>query len=87
MAYFKIIDIIVLGTGLILLALWLGLYFSGKKYEQMFEQLDPGDYPMGDTYFVGYALTLKGGEKDDVHVETSVHGAHSAGHSIQPVQA
>lgn len=59
MAYFKIIDIIVLGTGLILLALWLGLYFSGKKYEQMFEQLDPGDYPMGDTYFVGYALTLK----------------------------
>lgn len=59
MAYFGIIDIVVLAFGLILLILWLGLYFSGKKHEQMFEQLDPKDYPMGDTYFVGYALTLK----------------------------
>lgn len=59
MAYFEIVDIIVLALGLVLLALWLGLYFSGKKHEQMFEQLDPKDYPMGDTYFVGYALTLK----------------------------
>lgn len=59
MAYFGIIDIIVLALGTALLALWLGLYFSGKKHEQMFAQLDPKDFPMGDTYFVGYALTLK----------------------------
>lgn len=59
MAYFGTIDIIFFAIGLLLLALWMGLYLSGKKHEQMFEQLDPKDYPMGDTYFVGYALTLK----------------------------
>lgn len=59
MAYFGISDIIVLGIGVVLLILWLGLYFSGKQYEQMFEQLNPEDFPMGDTYFVGYALTLR----------------------------
>lgn len=59
MAYFGISDIVVLGIGLVLLILWLGLYFSGKQYAQMFEQLNPKDFPMGDTYFVGYALTLR----------------------------
>ena len=58
MASIRITDIIVLAIGSILLLIWLGLYFAGKKFEQMFEQLDPEDFPMGDTYFVGYVLTL-----------------------------
>lgn len=57
--FFKLSDLIVFAIGLLLLAVWMGLYLSGRKYAQMFEGLDEKDYPMGDTYFVGYALTLR----------------------------
>ena len=56
---FKVSDLIVFAAGLLLLAVWLGLYLSGRKYAQMFEGLDEKDFPMGDIYFVGYALTLR----------------------------
>ena len=58
MKFLTVTDVIAGIIGLILLALWLALYFSGKKYEDMFAQLDPENYPMGDTYFVGYVVTL-----------------------------
>lgn len=58
MSYLSILDYIVFLIGLLVLAVWLFLYFKGKKYEGLFENLDKKDYPAGDTYFVGYAATL-----------------------------
>lgn len=50
-------DIVVFVLGLIILGVWLMLYFRGKKYEDLFVGLDPSDFPIGDTYFVGYMAT------------------------------
>lgn len=58
MACMTLTDIIVFLLGLLILITWLFLYFRGKQYENLFESLDAKDYPMGDTYFVGYAATL-----------------------------
>ncbi len=56
MAYLTLTDWVALLIGIAVLTIWLYFYFAGKKYENMFAHLDPGDYPMGDTYFVGYAV-------------------------------
>lgn len=57
MAFLTITDIFVFLVGLLLLGFWLVMYFRGKKNEQLFQSLDQSDYPMGDTYFVGYEVT------------------------------
>lgn len=57
-AYLTVTDVVILAIGAAILGLWLFLYFKGKEYESIFEGLDQKDYPMGDTYFVGYQLTL-----------------------------
>ena len=57
MAFITLADIIIFSIGLTLLIVWLAMYVKGKKNEQLFQGLDPSDYPMGDTYFVGYAMT------------------------------
>lgn len=59
MAGLSILDLIVLACGVILLGVWLWLYCIGKKHEGMFAELPSDTFPVGDTYFVGYALTLK----------------------------
>lgn len=51
------VDIVVFVLGLIVLGTWLYLYFRGRQYEDLFEGLDPTDFPIGDTYFVGYMAT------------------------------
>lgn len=53
----SITDIVVLAIGGVFLLAWLFFYFKGLKNANLFENLDPSDYPMGDTYFVGYAIT------------------------------
>ena len=58
MTILSVTDIVVLAVGTIILLLWLFLYFKGKQYEELFASLDTKDYPLGDTYFVGYAATL-----------------------------
>lgn len=58
MAYISITDIVVFALGCMILGVWLILYIKGKKYEDLFVALDTNDYPMGDTYFVGYEATL-----------------------------
>ncbi len=58
MAFINLTDIIVFALGAIILLLWLAMYFKGRRYQNLFESLDPSDYPLGDTYFVGYAVTL-----------------------------
>ena len=54
----SVMDLIVLVCGVLILACWMVFYFKGRQYEDMFSSLDPEDYPMGDTYFLGYAITL-----------------------------
>lgn len=56
MAVLTITDIVVFCIGLCILLFWIAMYIKGKPYEQLFQGLDNGDYPMGDTYFVGYAV-------------------------------
>lgn len=58
MLYFSILDLVIFAVGLLVLIVWMAMYIKGKQYESMFEGLDMEDYPMGDTYFVGYAMTL-----------------------------
>lgn len=58
MKYISIADIVIFFLGVLILGLWMFLYFKGKRYENLFDSLDAKDYPMGDTYFVGYAATL-----------------------------
>lgn len=50
-------DIVVFLIGFIILAAWMAFYFRGKQYEALFVELDQSDYPMGELYFVGYAIT------------------------------
>lgn len=58
MEYVSVIDIVVFALGLLFLGLWLYLYFKGRQYQDLFAELDKSDFPMGDTYFVGYMATL-----------------------------
>lgn len=57
MELFSILDIVVLLIGLLILGAWLFFYFKGKQYEDMFVGLNQEDFPMGDIYFIGYAIT------------------------------
>lgn len=57
MKLFSLLDIIVFAIGLLILAAWMFFYFKGKKKEKLFAGLDQNDFPMGDIYFVGYAIT------------------------------
>lgn len=57
MKLFSLLDIIVFAIGLLILAAWMFFYFKGKKNEKLFAGLDQNDFPMGDIYFVGYAIT------------------------------
>ena len=57
MELFSLLDIIVLSIGLLILGTWMFFFFTGKKNEQLFVGLDQNDFPMGDIYFVGYAIT------------------------------
>lgn len=57
MELLSLVDLIVLVIGVLILAMWLLFYIIGKKNEALFENLPQDDYPMGDTYFLGYAIT------------------------------
>lgn len=52
------LDIVALIVGVVILLAWLFFYMKGKRYEEMFANLDRKEYPLGDVYFVGYAVTL-----------------------------
>lgn len=59
MAVVTFLDLIVLALGCAVLAVWLLLYLAGRKNAWMFEQLEDGDYPAKEIYFVGYAAIEK----------------------------
>lgn len=59
MAILNGIDLVVLALGCIILALWMLLFVKGRGDAWMFDELDDGDYPVKDLYFVGFALIQK----------------------------
>lgn len=52
----SLVDYILYGIGLVLLAAWMYFFVKGRQYEELFASLDEKDYPFKEIYFVGYAL-------------------------------
>lgn len=49
-------QIVVMGTGTVLLALWITLFVTGRRHAHLFEGLDPKAYPFRELYPIGYEL-------------------------------
>lgn len=59
MAVITIKDLIILVLGITVVALWLLLFFRGRKNDWMFETLDDVDYPVKELYFIGFEMLQK----------------------------
>lgn len=57
MRFISLLDLIIIAVGIVVLLFWFFLYFKGKKYQNLFINLEDEDYPMKELYFVGYAFT------------------------------
>lgn len=51
----SITEIVLILIGLLIILLWEFLYISGRKYKELFDNLEENDYPLKEVYFVGYA--------------------------------
>ena len=54
--FLSLFDIIVLLLGFVSLAIWIFFYMKGKKYADLFSELDEEKWRLKDLYFVGYAV-------------------------------
>ena len=52
----SLLDLIIYGVGLVILAAWLFFFFKGLKYAELFDSLEENDYPFKEIYFLGYAV-------------------------------
>lgn len=52
----SVVDFVLYGIGLLVLAVWLLFYLKGLKYANFFDALEEKDYPLKEVYFVGYAV-------------------------------
>jgi tight adherence protein C len=52
---FNAADVVILGIGGVLTAVWLALYALGFRRGRMFDPLSEREYPLREVYFVGYA--------------------------------
>ncbi len=52
-----VVDIVIMVLGAISYGIWIFFYIKGKSNAQLFETLDPKEYPLKDLYFIGYAVT------------------------------
>ena len=59
MAFLSLKDIVIMIAGFIVLAIWLFIYVSTKKYDDIFEGLDEKEFRLKDLYFMGYGLLEK----------------------------
>lgn len=50
------IDLIFIGMGLLCFLVWLVFFLMGMKYNQLFEVLDDKDFPLKETYGMGYGI-------------------------------
>lgn len=56
---FTATQLVLMGTGTALLALWLVLFVRGREHASLFAELDEKDFPLKDLYGIGYsALAL-----------------------------
>lgn len=58
-----VIDMIVMGLGIVAFLAWMILYLSGKRYASLFDPLEEKDFPLKEVYFVGYAALQMVGYK------------------------
>ncbi|MGN0393766.1 MAG: type II secretion system F family protein [Coprococcus sp.] len=49
-------NIVVFSISGVLLVIWLFFYFKGKKYAELFDNLNEKEYPLKELYFLGYAI-------------------------------
>lgn len=54
--FLPVTDLIILGVGSVFLLLYLILFFSARKYDNLFEGLEESEYPLKELYSTGYAL-------------------------------
>ena len=55
----SIFDIVVLIFGAVLIGIWLAFHAKGKKYKELFANLDDKDFPTKELYVIGYAIMEK----------------------------
>ena len=57
MTNITITDIIILACGFVILCIWVVLWLQGRKYQELFDDLNDEDYPFHEMYCVGYRVT------------------------------
>lgn len=50
------LDIAIIIIGFVLLIVWLVAFFTGLKHASLFDNLDEGEYPLKEIFFVGYQM-------------------------------
>lgn len=56
MGYLSILDILVMGFGVICLIIWMILFFASFKYNSLFDSLDEKEYPLKEVYGTGHTV-------------------------------
>lgn len=49
-------QIVIMGTGTVLLGAWIALFVRGRRHAALFETLDPKAYPFKELYPIGFEL-------------------------------
>ena len=57
MGLLKPMEIPILICGFVIICVWLVLWLQGRRYQELFENLNDEDYPFHEMYCVGYRLT------------------------------
>lgn len=52
----SIVDLLILGAGVLLLVIWLIFFVKSKKYDSIFESLDEKEYPLKELFSTGYVV-------------------------------
>lgn len=52
----SVLEYIMIGSGALVLIIWLFFYFKGRKYNSMFDVLEEKEYPLKEIYGLGYAV-------------------------------
>lgn len=56
MMFLSLSNVIIMGLGYLILAIWLFFYIKGRKYNSMFSVLDEKEFYLKEIYGVGYAV-------------------------------
>ncbi len=54
--FLTVTDYIMFGLSIITFAIWIFLYYTGQKYQNLFDGLEEKEYPLKEIYGLGYAF-------------------------------